>query len=180
MEDDHMTKRTQRDAACRLRRARPARRFCAARTPTRSAAARTATTGRSRVSISAANGTVRIKARPHAIVSLSPTATEMLYAIGAGEPGEGGRQVLRLPEERPAHDPRRPLSPTWRPSWPTSPTSWSCPATAAVSPAGSRRSASRCCRFPLRPRSPDAYEQYDQARPGHRATCRRPRPRPPT
>ena len=35
-------------------------------------------------SISAANGTVNIKARPRAIVSLSPTATEMLYAIGAG------------------------------------------------------------------------------------------------
>jgi len=36
------------------------------------------------VSISAANGTVTVPARPHAIVSLSATATEMLYAIGAG------------------------------------------------------------------------------------------------
>jgi iron complex transport system substrate-binding protein len=36
------------------------------------------------ISITAANGTVHIAARPHAIVSLSPTATEMLYAIGAG------------------------------------------------------------------------------------------------
>ena len=34
--------------------------------------------------VHAANGTVRITARPTAIVSLSPTATEMLYAIGAG------------------------------------------------------------------------------------------------
>jgi cobalamin transport system substrate-binding protein len=34
--------------------------------------------------IRAANGVVRIAARPTAIVSLSPTATEMLYAMGAG------------------------------------------------------------------------------------------------
>ena len=36
------------------------------------------------VSIAAANGTIHIARRPDAIVSLSPTATEMLYAIGAG------------------------------------------------------------------------------------------------
>jgi iron complex transport system substrate-binding protein len=36
------------------------------------------------VSVTAANGTVRVTKRPNAIVSLSPTATEMLYAIGAG------------------------------------------------------------------------------------------------
>ena len=36
------------------------------------------------VSVHAANGTVRVTSRPTAIVSLSPTATEMLYAIGAG------------------------------------------------------------------------------------------------
>jgi len=36
------------------------------------------------VTVHAADGTVRITARPTAIVSLSPTATEMLYAIGAG------------------------------------------------------------------------------------------------
>jgi iron complex transport system substrate-binding protein len=36
------------------------------------------------VSIAAADGTVTIKSQPDAIVSLSPTATEMLYAIGAG------------------------------------------------------------------------------------------------
>ena len=36
------------------------------------------------VTVHAANGTVRITARPTSIVSLSPTATEMLYAIGAG------------------------------------------------------------------------------------------------
>ena len=36
------------------------------------------------VTISAADGAVHIPARPDSIVSLSPTATEMLYAIGAG------------------------------------------------------------------------------------------------
>lgn len=34
--------------------------------------------------LTVANGTVRIATQPRAIVSLSPTATEMLYAIGAG------------------------------------------------------------------------------------------------
>jgi iron complex transport system substrate-binding protein len=34
--------------------------------------------------ISTAGGVVHIKSRPTAIISLSPTATEMLYAIGAG------------------------------------------------------------------------------------------------
>jgi cobalamin transport system substrate-binding protein len=34
--------------------------------------------------VHAANGTVTVSTRPTAIVSLSPTATEMLYAIGAG------------------------------------------------------------------------------------------------
>jgi len=36
------------------------------------------------VTVTTAGGTVHIPARPDAIVSLSPTATEMLYAIGAG------------------------------------------------------------------------------------------------
>jgi iron complex transport system substrate-binding protein len=36
------------------------------------------------MTIQAANGAITIPARPKAIVSLSPTATEMLYAIGAG------------------------------------------------------------------------------------------------
>jgi iron complex transport system substrate-binding protein len=36
------------------------------------------------VSVKAANGTVTVPGRPTAIVSLSPTGTEMLYAIGAG------------------------------------------------------------------------------------------------
>src|SRR5271165_5948257 len=36
------------------------------------------------LTIDAANGKIAMVARPTAIVSLSPTATEMLYAIGAG------------------------------------------------------------------------------------------------
>jgi iron complex transport system substrate-binding protein len=36
------------------------------------------------VQIAAANGTITVPSRPTAILSLSPTATEMLYAIGAG------------------------------------------------------------------------------------------------
>lgn len=36
------------------------------------------------VTVTAANGQVTVKAKPKRIVSLSPTATEMLYAIGAG------------------------------------------------------------------------------------------------
>jgi iron complex transport system substrate-binding protein len=36
------------------------------------------------VQITAANGKITITSRPTAIVSMSPTATEMLYAIGAG------------------------------------------------------------------------------------------------
>lgn len=36
------------------------------------------------VTVTAANGSVTVKARPSRIVSLSPTATEDLYAIGAG------------------------------------------------------------------------------------------------
>jgi iron complex transport system substrate-binding protein len=36
------------------------------------------------VTVTAANGPVHVRTRPTAIISLSPTATEMLYAIGAG------------------------------------------------------------------------------------------------
>src|SRR5215470_15439558 len=45
---------------------------------------RTSASGAFPVTVTAANGTVRVARRPGAIVSLSPTATEMLYAIGAG------------------------------------------------------------------------------------------------
>lgn len=53
-----------------------------AATSATSAAAATSTTYP--VQVTAANGNITIPSRPTAIVSLSPTATEMLYAIGAG------------------------------------------------------------------------------------------------
>ena len=39
--------------------------------------------------MTAANGTVHVSKRPSAILSLSPTSTEMLYAIGAGPQVKG-------------------------------------------------------------------------------------------
>ncbi len=47
-------------------------------------AATSSATGTFPTMVIAANGAVHIRKRPTAIVSLSPTATEMLYAIGAG------------------------------------------------------------------------------------------------
>ena len=56
------------------------------------------------VTVHAANGAVKVESRPTAIVSLSPTATEMLYAMGRGQPGEGGRRVLDYPPNAPRTD----------------------------------------------------------------------------
>ncbi|HUY22174.1 MAG TPA: ABC transporter substrate-binding protein [Acidimicrobiales bacterium] len=58
--------------------------LAAACSSTTSAAAKASAAGSFPTSIAAANGTVHITARPRAIISLSPTATEMLFAIGAG------------------------------------------------------------------------------------------------
>src|SRR5215469_1642555 len=56
-----------------------------AHTPTSSGPSnQTSASGAFPVTVTAANGTVRVARRPGAIVSLSPSATEMLYAIGAG------------------------------------------------------------------------------------------------
>jgi iron complex transport system substrate-binding protein len=56
--------------------------------------------------VAAGNGEVQIPARPKRIVSLAPTATEMLYAVGAGE------QVVAVDElsNHPAAAPRTKLS----------------------------------------------------------------------
>jgi iron complex transport system substrate-binding protein len=70
-------------------------------TPNSSAGAGTAATGSFPTSLKAANGTVRIKARPHAIVSLSPTATEMLYAIGAGSQVKAVDKYSDYPKQAP-------------------------------------------------------------------------------
>ncbi len=58
------------------------------------------------VTVTGANGTVTIKRRPRRIVSLSPTATESLFAIGAG------RQVVAVDDQSdyPAGAPRTKLS----------------------------------------------------------------------
>jgi cobalamin transport system substrate-binding protein len=49
-----------------------------------SAGSRPAAAGSFPAAVTTQTGVVHIKSRPRAIVSLSPTATEMLYAIGAG------------------------------------------------------------------------------------------------
>jgi iron complex transport system substrate-binding protein len=56
--------------------------------------------------VATVNGPVRVRSRPTAIISLSPTATEMLYAIGAG------RQVKAVDDDSdyPPQAPRTKLS----------------------------------------------------------------------
>ena len=53
------------------------------------------------VTVRAANGDVEIAARPERIVSLSPTATEMLFAIGAGEQVIAADDQSNYPPEAP-------------------------------------------------------------------------------
>jgi iron complex transport system substrate-binding protein len=55
-----------------------------AASPASTASGGSAAAGSFPATVKAANGTVRLSSRPAAIISLSPTATEMLYAIGAG------------------------------------------------------------------------------------------------
>jgi iron complex transport system substrate-binding protein len=64
------------------------------------------TPGASAVTVHAGNGTVTVPSRPRRIVSLSPTATEMLFAIGAGP------QVVAVDDQsdHPAGVPRTSLS----------------------------------------------------------------------
>ena len=56
------------------------------------------------VTIAAANGDVTVEARPEAIVSLSPTATEMLFAIGAGDQTVAADSFSNHPPEAPTTD----------------------------------------------------------------------------
>jgi iron complex transport system substrate-binding protein len=53
------------------------------------------------VSIAAANGRVKVASRPTAILSLSPTATEMLYAIGAGSQVKAVDSLSDYPQQAP-------------------------------------------------------------------------------
>jgi iron complex transport system substrate-binding protein len=54
--------------------------------------------------VTAANGEVVIPERPEAIVSLSATATEMLFAIGAGDQVVAVDSLSNYPEEAPVTD----------------------------------------------------------------------------
>ena len=51
--------------------------------------------------VTAANGAVHLSSRPAAIISLSPTATEMLYAIGAGGQVKAGDDDSDYPSQSP-------------------------------------------------------------------------------
>jgi iron complex transport system substrate-binding protein len=53
------------------------------------------------VTVSAANGPVHLAKEPDAILSLSPTATEMLYAIGAGPQVKGVDSDSNYPPQAP-------------------------------------------------------------------------------
>lgn len=56
------------------------------------------------VTIEAANGAITIDHRPERIVSISPTATEMLFAIGAGDQVEAVDDQSNFPAEAPITD----------------------------------------------------------------------------
>jgi iron complex transport system substrate-binding protein len=56
------------------------------------------------VTIAAANGPVTVERRPEAVVSLSPTATEMLYAMGAGDQVVAVDDQSTYPPEAPRTD----------------------------------------------------------------------------
>jgi iron complex transport system substrate-binding protein len=56
------------------------------------------------VTVDAANGEVTIEERPERIVSLSPSATEILFAIGAGDQVEAVDAFSNYPEEAPTTD----------------------------------------------------------------------------
>ena len=53
------------------------------------------------VTVDAANGTVTLEQQPTRIVSLSPTATEMLFAIGAGDQVIAAEENSNFPPEAP-------------------------------------------------------------------------------
>lgn len=72
--------------------------------PTESDAAAGATEAEFPVAVSAANGEVEIDQRPERIVSLSPTATEMLFAIDAGGQVVAVDSYSNYPEEAPITD----------------------------------------------------------------------------
>lgn len=64
----------------------------------------TGVTGNYPLTVEAANGSVVIDAQPQAIVSISPTATEMLFAIGAGSQVVAVDSLSNYPPEAPVTD----------------------------------------------------------------------------
>ncbi|GIU91760.1 MAG: ABC transporter substrate-binding protein [Acidimicrobiia bacterium] len=56
------------------------------------------------VTVEVANGTITLEAPPTRIVSLSPTATEMLFAVGAGDQVIAADEFSTYPEEAPDTD----------------------------------------------------------------------------
>ncbi|HEY7563572.1 MAG TPA: helical backbone metal receptor [Acidimicrobiia bacterium] len=76
----------------------------AAPTTTAEPASTTTAAGAYPVTLEVANGPVLIEARPEAVVSLSPTATEMLFAIGAGSQVVAVDSLSNYPAEAPVTD----------------------------------------------------------------------------
>jgi iron complex transport system substrate-binding protein len=74
---------------------------CGGTQASNTSAAATASSGAFPARVMAANGTVRVTSRPTAIVSLSPTATEMLYAIGAGSQVKAVDSLSDYPPQAP-------------------------------------------------------------------------------
>jgi iron complex transport system substrate-binding protein len=72
--------------------------------PSATAPTSTATPGAFPVTVEAANGAVEIAEQPGRIVSLSPTATEMLFAIGAGDQVIAVDEQSDYPEDVPTTD----------------------------------------------------------------------------
>lgn len=71
---------------------------------TTTAAATTTTTAAFPVTVSVANGEVTVPERPEAVVSMSATATEMLFAIGAGEQVVAVDSTSNYPADAPITD----------------------------------------------------------------------------
>ncbi len=79
------------------------------------------------VTVTGDDGDLTLDAQPESIVSMSATATEMLFAIGAGPQVEAVDSTSNYPEDAPITD-LSAFTPTPRRSPPTSRT-WSCSAT---------------------------------------------------
>ena len=124
--------------------------------------------------VHAANGDIVIKSRPVRVVSLSPSATEDLFAVGAGA------QVIAVDDQSdyPKQAPHTNLSgfqPEHRGDRLVQPRSGRRSRTTAVSRRRSRSSASPCCSS--RPRHGRAGVRRDQPDRRRRPATRQPRPR---